>query len=138
MAQIQKIWFTDKRIYMRTNEGKEYSRPLEAFPTLLEATQEERADYHIELRGEAVRWDTLDEDIHITSFYKDEEPHYDNEIAAIFKRFPQLNVSEIARNIGIHKSLLAKYIYGIKTPSPERVKLIKGALHDLAKALASV
>ena len=31
----------------------------------------------------------------------------------IFRRFPQLNVSEMARYIGINKSLLAKYIYGI-------------------------
>lgn len=138
METIQKIWFTDRRIYMRTTEGKEYSRPLEAFPTLMGATDEERADYRIEFRGEAVRWESLDEDIHISSFYKHEEPRYDNEIAEIFKRFPQLNASEIARNIGINKSLLAKYISGIKTPSPERVDLIKGALHSLARELATV
>lgn len=47
----------------------------------------------------------------------------------IFKRFPQLNVSEVARSMGINKSLLSKYIYGIKKPSDIRKMQIKEALH---------
>lgn len=138
METIQKIWFADGRIYMRTTEGGEYSRPLEAFPALLDATEEERAGYRIEFRGEAVRWESLDEDIHISSFYKDEEPRHDNEVAEIFRRFPQLNVSEIARSVGISTDLLRRYIYGIKSPDPERINSIKGALHELARELATV
>lgn len=138
METIQKIWFADGRIYMRTTAGGEYSRPLEAFPTLLDATDEERAGYRIEFRGEAVRWESLDEDIHISSFYKDEEPRTDNEVAEIFRRFPQLNVSEIARSVGISTDLLRRYIYGIKSPDPERINSIKGALHELARELATV
>ena len=61
-----------------------------------------------------------------------------NEVAAIFKRFPQLNISEIARQMGINKSLLSKYIYGIKKPSPERLLLIKETLHALGKELMEV
>ena len=56
----------------------------------------------------------------------------------IFKRFPQLNISEVARSIGINKSLLAKYIYGIKKPSEERKQQIKDALHVLGEALVAV
>ena len=138
METIQKIWFADGRIYMRTTAGGEYSRPLEAFPTLLDATDEEQAGYRIEFRGEAVRWESLDEDIHISSFYKDEEPRTDNEVAEIFRRFPQLNVSEIARSVGISTDLLRRYIYGIKSPDPERINSIKGALHELARELATV
>lgn len=61
-----------------------------------------------------------------------------NEIAEIFKRFPQLNISEIARNIGINKSLLANYIYGIKKPSRQRVVQIREALHVLGEELVTV
>ena len=64
--------------------------------------------------------------------------NYENEIALIFKKFPQLNISEIANSIGIHKSLLAKYIYGIKKPSEQRKQEIKNALHDLGKELLAV
>ena len=138
METIKNIWFENERIYMRSNENKVYSRPLEAFPLLKEATERERDDYVLEMRGEAVRWPELDEDIHITSFYKKNEPEYDNEIARIFKQFPQLNVSEVARNLGINKSLLSKYIYGIKKPSQQRVTEIKEALHALGNQLIAV
>lgn len=123
---------------MESSEGKVYSRPLEAFPTLKDASETERDKYTICIHGETVRWAKLDEDIHISSFYEKEEPERDNEIARIFNRFPQLNVSEVARSLNINKSLLAKYIYGIKKPSEERVLAIKEALHSLGREFVAV
>lgn len=138
METIKNIWFEDERIYMLSSEDKVYSRPLEAFPVLKDASEVERKNYTIEMRGTALRWKDLDEDIHISSFYNTEEPDNTNEIAAIFKRFPQLNVSEVARCMGINKSLLSKYIYGIKKPSTQRKMQIKEALHVLGEELLAV
>lgn len=138
METIKSVWFENERIYMISSEDKVYSRPLEAFPLLKDATDTQRADFEIVLRGEALRWAGLDEDIHISSFYEEKEPEYNNEVARIFKRFPQLNVSEVARNLGINKSLLSKYIYGIKRPSDERIAQIKAALHALGQELVAV
>lgn len=138
METIKNIWFENERIYMLSSEDKVYSRPLEAFPVLKDASETERKNYTIEMRGTALRWKDLDEDIHISSFYNTEEPDYENEIAAIFKRFPQLNVSEVARSMGINKSLLSKYIYGIKKPSIQRKMQIKEALHILGEELIAV
>ena len=114
------------------------SRPLEAFPSLKDATDEQRLAYKIDRFGDAIRWESIDEDIHISSFYETTEPDYDNEIAEIFKRFPQLNVSEVAKSIGIHKSLLSKYIYGVKKPSLQRKMQIKEALRNLGNQLMAV
>ena len=94
-----------------------------------------RQDFKIGKFGDDVRWESLDEDIHISSFFDTAETDYENEIAMIFKRFPQLNVSEGARSMGINKSLLSKYIYGIKKPSDIRKMQIKEALHLLGKEL---
>lgn len=138
METIKNVWFENERIYMLSSEDKVYSRPLEAFPILKEATETERAAFTIEMRGTALRWKQLDEDVHISSFYTVAEPEYTNEIANIFKRFPQLNVSEVARYVGINKSLLAKYIYGIKKPSDMRVMQIKEALRDIGSQLMAV
>lgn len=138
METIRHIWFEDGRICMRSSEGKVYSRPLEAFPLLKEASVEERNAYSLELRGEAVRWPQLDEDIHISSFYETAELEYDNEVAEIFRRFPQLNVAEVARNMGIHRSLLLKYIYGMSVPSPQRKAQLRQTLHALGEALIAV
>ena len=136
--RIKDIWFDEGRIYMRDASNAVYSRPLEAFPLLMEASKEERLAYNIDPQGDAVRWPEIDEDIHVSSFLEQKEPDNDNEIAKIFRRFPQLNVSEVARQMGINKSLLSKYIYGIKTPSEHRLTEIKHALHTLGEQLIAV
>ena len=133
---IVKLWFKNGRIYILTDQGNTYSRPLEAFPLLLEATPEQREAFEIGLGGDDIRWEELDEDIHISSFHETAEPNSDNPIAEVFHRFPQLNVSEMARTIGINKSLLSRYIYGIKKPSAERTEQILNALRQLGRDLA--
>ena len=138
MAKIEKLWFASERIWITTDEGQTLSRPLEAFPTLKDATEPQRLAFNIGRFGDTIRWEEIDEDIHISSFYDTEEPDYDNEIARIFRRFPQLNVSEVARSMGIHKSLLSKYIYGMKRPSEQRKQQIKESLHLLGQELLAV
>lgn len=138
MDRIKTIWFEGGRIYMETEVGNKFSRPLEAFPLLKDASEKERLEFKIGKFGDDVRWESLDEDIHISSFYDTSEPDSENEIAAIFKRFPQLNVSEVARSMGINKSLLSKYIYGIKKPGEQRKMQIKEALRALGEQLIAV
>lgn len=138
MEKILNVWFTPDRIYIRTDADDIYSRPLEAFPTLKEASVAQREEYTVELGGEALRWAAIDEDIHISSFLEEEEPQTDNEVAQIFRNFPQLNASEVARGLGINKSLMAKYIYGTKKPSKEKMAEIKDALHTIGSALMAV
>ena len=138
MATIEKLWFEAERIWITTNEGQTLSRPLEAFPSLKDASASQRAAFKINRFGNAIRWDEIDEDIHISSFFDNNEPDLDNEIAEIFRKFPQLNVSEVAQSMGIHKSLLSKYIYGIKRPSEERKEQIKQSLRNLGKELMAV
>ena len=138
MNTISKVWFDNDRIFIATDEAKTYSRPLEAFPVLKDATVEERNAFTIGRFGDDIRWEGLDEDIHISSFFETTEPVYDNEVGLLFHQFPQLNVSEMARYIGINKSLLAKYIYGIKRPTPERMQQIKSAMHILGQQLMAV
>lgn len=135
--KIQNVWFEDERIYMRSNLGNVYSRPLEAFPSLKDANEKERENFTIEMHGVALRWKELDEDIHISSFYDCTEPERNNPVATLFAMFPQLNISEVAKMIGIHKSLLSQYIYGVKTPSDKRMNEIKSALHSLGMRLIS-
>lgn len=122
---------------MKTGQCEVYSRPLEAFPILLEASEEQRNAYTLNKFKDGVRWECIDEDIHIDSFFTKEEPK-NNPVGDIFKRYPQINVSAFAKQIGINKSLLAKYIYGIKTPGPARLKEIRDGIHKLGRELAEV
>ena len=138
MAKIEKVWFDANRIYLLTDGGESLSRPLEAFPVLKEASESERLDFKIGRFGDDIRWEKLDEDVHVSSFYDTIEPNPDNEVARIFSKFPQINVSEMAKYIGINKSLLAKYIYGIKKPSAERMLKIKESFHLMGQELIAV
>ena len=137
MEKIKNIWFDEKRIYLKTTEDRVLSRPLEAYPELKEASMEQRNDFVVDEEGTSIRWEELDADMHISSFYETSEPNNDNEVAAMFKRFPWLNVSEVARVIGINKSLLARYIYGISKPSEQRMQQIRFTLHALGTELQS-
>ena len=138
MERIKNLWFDGNRIYMRSSEGNVLSRPLEAYPELEEATIEQLNNYSIEDDGQAIRWESLDADMHISSFYETTEPDNQNKVAQMFKRFPWLNVSEVARAMGIHKSLLARYIYGISKPSEQRMNQIRDTLHGFTRELQTV
>ncbi|MEO9004895.1 MAG: DUF2442 domain-containing protein [Ginsengibacter sp.] len=138
MNTIKKIWFERNRIYMETNNSETYSRPLEAFPILKAANDKQRKSYKIGKDKIDIRWDELDEDIHINSFFSSAEPDVNNAVARTLKQFPEINISALANQIGINKSLLAKYIYGIKKPSDGRKKEIEKALHVLGEKLLSV
>lgn len=69
MEKIKNIWFDNNRIYMRSTENRLLSRPLEAYPELKDASAEQRNDFTIDEDGMAIRWETLDADMHISSFY---------------------------------------------------------------------
>ena len=135
MERIKNIWFDCERLFMRSVDGNVYSRPLEAFPELLEASAEQRNDYKIDEDGEAIRWKAIDVDLHISSFFDKAEQTGNNPVAEIFKRFPWLNPSEVAIAMDINKNLLAKYIYGISMPTPERLSKLRHVIHALGKEM---
>ena len=137
MEKIVKISFCGNDICVVTDSGKEYRKALEFFPTLKEAKQAQRDCYQINKFGDAVRWAEKDEDVHISSLTDGAQPE-ENAIGAAFRKFPILNVSEVARSLGMHKSLLSKYIYGTKRPSEKREKEILDALREVGRQLANI
>lgn len=137
MEKIEKVWFENGKIFILTTTKRELSQPLEFFPILKDATETQREAFTINKWGDAIRWVEIDEDIHISSFYEQVDVKTNNSVGELFAMFPQLNISEVAKSIGIHKSLLSQYIYGVKTPSDKRMSEIKSALHALGMRLIS-
>jgi hypothetical protein len=84
-----------------------------------------------------IRWDEIDEDVSFESFtYEDKEPSVD--IARVFKSFPEINVSSVARRMGIRQSVMASYLCGAKKPSESKKAEIEEILHQLGKELLTV
>jgi hypothetical protein len=68
--KIKTIEFVDGMILTTTMDGQVYSRPIDAFPLLRNASDEQRRAYTIGKFGDDVRWEAIDEDIHVSSLTK--------------------------------------------------------------------
>ncbi len=128
---LTKIWFADNRIYGETDDGRTLFQSLLYYKRLLNATDEQRNNYRISRMG--IHWEELDEDVSFESFeYDNPEPVG---IAKFFLTHPEINVSAIARRLGLQQSLLASYINGSKKPSKEREDLIMAEVRALGAEL---
>ena len=134
--KITKLWFADNRIYVQTDKGEKLYQSLLFYPRVLTASNEEREKY--EFWDYGIRWDAIDEDMSYESFYYDDTKEPAPGIQDAFLSNPELNISAVARRMGIQQSLLASYIKGTKVPSPERKKLILDTIHDIGNSLLAV
>lgn len=131
--KIIKIRFADNRIYGTTDDGRELWQSLLYYKRLRNASDQQREQYTINAYG--IRWDGLDEDISFESFeYPDPEP---TGLSRFFLTHDELNVSSIARRLGISQSLLSQYISGTKKPSEARRNEIVQAVHAIGRELSS-
>ena len=135
--KIKKIWFTNDHIFAETEDGKQYSQPLEAFPPLFLATPEEREDYYLWSDDTSIRWEKIDEDIHVSNFFEPETVNYDNEVNKLLSRFPWLDMKAFAEYIGMHWTKLARFRFGVWTPCPESFAQIKNGIKAIGKEMSA-
>ena len=64
------IWFDSEMMHVRLLDGREISIPLEWFPKLLEATNEQRMKWRLIGKGVGIHWEELDEDISVAALLK--------------------------------------------------------------------
>jgi hypothetical protein len=129
--KIKRLWFENERIYAETDDGQILWQSLLYYKRLLTASTEERNDYEFGHFG--IHWENINEDVSYESFeYENPEPVG---IARIFLTHPELNVSAVARRMGMKQSLLAAYISGLKKPSTEREKQIMNVIREIGEEL---
>lgn len=90
-------------------EGREACEKFADYPRLRYATQEQRANYEADEYG--LHWRDIDEDLSFEGFFDKRET---TQLYKLFMAHPELNVSAIARRLGISQSLMAQYISGKK------------------------
>jgi hypothetical protein len=129
-----KIWF-DEFVNVEMDDGRLGRLPLVEFPRLKYANDEQRAAYTLSPFG--IHWESIDEDLSYDGFFI-HGGQYPNAVSRAFKSFPEINVNQLARRMGMNQSLLAKYICGAKKPSEARLKEIENALHGLGRELTAV
>lgn len=134
---IKMLWFEDGYIKIQTNKNEILSQPLEVFPALFCATPVQREKYYLWDDNRSIRWEELDEDIHISHFHEKETVNYDNDVNNLLSRFPWLDMKAFADFIGMHWTKLARFRYGVWTPSPETFAKIKNGIRAIGKEMSA-
>lgn len=133
MVEIERIWLTDDAVWIRTKDGREARELFIDFPRLADADKDVLSSFVADEYG--ISWPDLDEDLSYDGFF---EQKYVNFLYEFFKSHPELNVSAIARRMGISQSLFAQYISGMKKPSAERLDAILSTIQEIGRELVDV
>ncbi len=133
MEKIENIWLADDAIWIRTASGKEACEKFNDYPRLRYATKEQRSNYEADEYG--LHWEEIDEDLSFEGFFDKRET---TQLYKLFMAHPELNVSAIARRVGISQSLMAQYISGKKKASEARIELIINTVRAIGQELIAV
>lgn len=133
MIDIERIWLTDDAVWIRTKDGREARELFRDFPRLADADKDVLSSFVADEYG--ISWPDLDEDLSYEGFFDVRDV---NDLYEFFKSHPELNVSAIARRMGISQSLFAQYISGMKKPSAERFDAILSTIREIGRELMDV
>lgn len=133
MITVTKIWLTEDAVWIRTSEGSEACEYFDNYPRLKYATREQRANFIADKYG--INWPDVDEDLSFEGFFCQKKQ---TELQRLFINHPELNVSAIARRMGISQSLFAQYISGLKKPSKKRMDAIYSTIHEIGSELLAI
>ena len=131
--KIEKIWLTENAVWIRMEDGREACELFANYPRLKESSVEQLVNYEYDDFG--IHWEDLDEDLSFEGFFDKQEP---TPLYKLFMSHPELNVSALARRMGISQSLMAQYISGKKKPSKARTALIFDTIHEVGRELVEV
>ena len=131
LEDIEKIEPVKEGLRLTAKDGRTATLFFTMFDRLKQASPKQRLDYKMSFGG--LRWDSLDEDISYESIFEPE--NFPLRLSTALK---PINMSEVARRLGIQQSLMAAYMNGSKHPSPDRQKKIYDEIHKIGRELLNV
>lgn len=131
--QIQKLWISGDAVHILTTDGREGKEMFADYPRLKNASRQALNDYTYDNFG--IHWESLNEDLCFDNFFQEK---HNNPLYTLFMSHPEINVSALARRLGISQSLMAQYISGLKRPSKKRADNIIAELHKIGNELIAI
>jgi hypothetical protein len=64
-AKAAKVWFSDEKLFVLLDDGRELGVPLVWFPKLRDADEIDLKNWRLIGNGIGIHWETLDEDISV-------------------------------------------------------------------------
>lgn len=128
--EVTNVWLTDDAVWIKTADGREEKELFADYARLKNAPREALEDYYVSEFG--IHWKILNEDLAFECFFmkKPKSPLY-----KLFLSHPEINVSALARRLGISQSLMAQYVGGAKKPSAERMQAIVNEIRKIGAEL---
>ncbi|WP_162343756.1 MULTISPECIES: DUF2442 domain-containing protein [Cyclobacterium] len=68
--RAKKVWFTEERLYVLLEDGREIGTPIEWFPKLRQASREHLNNWRLIGGGIGIHWEGLDEDLSVNGLLK--------------------------------------------------------------------
>jgi hypothetical protein len=66
-AMATDVWFDSDLMHVRLMDGREISAPIEWFPKLRNASEEQRKKLRLIGKGVGIHWEDIDEDISVAA-----------------------------------------------------------------------
>lgn len=66
--KIEKVWFDEDYIFIKTDTGHIVGNPVKWFPYLSKATTEQRQNFTF--NDFSIRWEDIDEDLSLEGFFR--------------------------------------------------------------------
>ena len=57
------VWFDQTKMFIRLDDGREIAIPIDWFPRIRDASEQEKNNWRLIGGGEGIHWKDLDEDI---------------------------------------------------------------------------
>jgi hypothetical protein len=67
--KIEKVWFDDDTVFVRTDSGHIIGNPIIWYKRLYKASHEQRMKFEIGPTLESIHWEELNEDLSLESFF---------------------------------------------------------------------
>ena len=64
-AKAAKVWFSDEKLFVLLDDGRELGVPLVWFPKLRDVDESDLKNWRLIGNGIGIHWETLDEDISV-------------------------------------------------------------------------
>jgi len=64
------VWFDENKMYVRLVDGRELGVPIDWFPRLRDASEQDKNNWRFISRGTGIHWEAIDEDLSVAGLLR--------------------------------------------------------------------
>lgn len=69
-ASAVDVWFAESKMYVRLVDGRELGVPIDWFPRLRDASEQDKNNWRFIGRGSGIHWEAIDEDLSVAGLLR--------------------------------------------------------------------